>query len=220
MKAAGAGSAGFRLARAQFEPIRGPMPLHPLRVARQPPHASMELMTDTMSANESFFFDRFELRPLVRVLLAAGQPIALGARAFDVLLALLQRAGHTLSKHELLETVWPGTIVEESNVQKQICALRDVLGDGFIATIPRRGYRFITAVRGERAAAQPDSQQGSQHALARALADPHASVMLVVIEGRDRLQPGIAQLLSAVLAARPQTPVLLADRTQLAQLTA
>lgn len=183
-----------------------------------------------MSQNGSFFFDRFELRPFARALLAGNQPVPLGARAFDILLALLQRAGHTLSKRELLDSVWPDMVVEEANLQKQVCTLRGVLGDGIIATIPRRGYRLIAPVR---FVAQADTERvsggelntdvgadrGDQHALARALSDPQTSVMLIVIDGRSRLPPDLANLLSAVLSARPQTPVLLPNGSRLSHFT-
>jgi len=58
-------------------------------------------------------FDRFEVRPLQRQLLVEGQPATLGARAFDLLLALIERRGQLLTKNELLDAVWPGLVVEE-----------------------------------------------------------------------------------------------------------
>lgn len=71
-----------------------------------------------------------------------GQPLALGARAFDVLLALVERRERLVTKDELLELAWPGVVVEENNLQVQISALRKLLGPQSIATIPGRGYRF------------------------------------------------------------------------------
>ena len=58
-------------------------------------------------------FGRFELQPAQRRLLVDGQPVALGARAFDMLLALVARAGQLVTKHDLLSLVWPGLVVEE-----------------------------------------------------------------------------------------------------------
>lgn len=72
-----------------------------------------------------------------------GQPIALGARAFDLLITLVEQRHRVVSKSELMDQVWPGLVVEENNLQVQISALRRVLGAQAIATVPGRGYRFV-----------------------------------------------------------------------------
>ena len=90
----------------------------------------------------AYRFGSFELQPTQRRLLAGGKPVALGARAFDVLLILVARAGELVSKHELLDGAWQGLVVEENNLQVQIATLRKHLGADAIATIPGRGYRF------------------------------------------------------------------------------
>ncbi len=87
-------------------------------------------------------FGRFVLKPAQRQLLADGLPAKLGARAFDVLLALVEQRQRQLSKAELIERVWPDVVVEENNLEVQVWALRKVLGASAIATIPGRGYRF------------------------------------------------------------------------------
>ena len=87
-------------------------------------------------------FDRFELQPAAQRLLADGEPAPLGPRAFDLLVALVQRAGQLVTKAELLDLVWPGLVVEENNLQVQISALRRIVGADAIATVPGRGYRF------------------------------------------------------------------------------
>jgi TolB-like protein len=97
-------------------------------------------------------FGRFELDPTTRQLLADGQPVALGARQLDVLLALIERRERLVTKDELLELVWPGLVVEENNVQVQISALRKLLGPQAIATVPGRGYRFTAVVGADDAA--------------------------------------------------------------------
>jgi DNA-binding winged helix-turn-helix (wHTH) protein len=96
-------------------------------------------------ATTSYRFDRFELDSATRQLLADGQPVALGARALDILLTLIERRERLVTKDELLELVWPGLVVEENNLQVQISALRKVLGAQTIATISGRGYRFAAA---------------------------------------------------------------------------
>jgi DNA-binding winged helix-turn-helix (wHTH) protein len=98
---------------------------------------------------------RFELRPNERVLLADGAPVTLGARAFDLLVALATRPGTLITKDELLAAVWEGLVVEENNLQVQVSTLRKILGQSALATIPGRGYRFTLAVtRGDGAAAE------------------------------------------------------------------
>ena len=90
----------------------------------------------------TYRFGRFELRPATRQLLVDRQPAALGARAFDLLLALIERRDQLVTKDELLELVWPGLVVEENNLQVQVSALRKLLGQDAIATVAGHGYRF------------------------------------------------------------------------------
>jgi predicted ATPase/DNA-binding winged helix-turn-helix (wHTH) protein len=88
-------------------------------------------------------FGRFELRHLECRLLADGQPVALGGRAYELLLALLQRAGRVVPRNELIDAVWPGRVVEENNLSVQVKALRKVLGNELLLTVPGRGYRLV-----------------------------------------------------------------------------
>jgi predicted ATPase/DNA-binding winged helix-turn-helix (wHTH) protein len=106
-------------------------------------------------------FGRFELQPDERRLLDAGVPVALGPRAFDLLAALVEHAGHLLTKDQLLERVWPQVIVEEAALQMQISALRKVLGRDAIVTVTGRGYRFaLGATRiGAESSASPAAPQ-------------------------------------------------------------
>src|SRR5258706_1433362 len=91
-------------------------------------------------------FGRFELQANERRLLVDGEAVALGARAFDLLLALVERAGRLVGKHALMDLVWPGMVVQENNLAAQVSTLRKVLGNEVIATIPGRGYRFIARI--------------------------------------------------------------------------
>lgn len=90
---------------------------------------------------------RFELQPAQRRLMVEGVAATLGARAFDLLLALAARPGELCSKQALLDQVWPGLIVEEANLTVQVSSLRKVLGAEVIATIPGRGYRFVAELQ-------------------------------------------------------------------------
>ena len=91
----------------------------------------------------TYRFGRFELRPATRQLLVDEQPATLGTRAFDVLLALVERRDRLVTKNELFDLVWPGLVVEENNLQVQVSALRKLLGPDAIATVSGHGYRFM-----------------------------------------------------------------------------
>jgi predicted ATPase/DNA-binding winged helix-turn-helix (wHTH) protein len=77
-----------------------------------------------------------------RQVLVDGEPVRLGARAFDVLCALVERHDRVVPKPELMELVWPKLVVEDNNLQVQMVALRKLLGPQAITTVPGRGYRF------------------------------------------------------------------------------
>ena len=84
----------------------------------------MKPATDHPPLSGPLKFGSVELRPGERQLLIDGAPAKLGARAFDVLLALAGRRERVVSKEELLDLVWPDLVVEENNLQVHISALR------------------------------------------------------------------------------------------------
>ena len=92
-------------------------------------------------------FGPFSLDVRERVLRRNGELVPLTPKGFDLLLVLVQNSGRVLTKHAMMQLVWPDTLVEESNLARQVSTLRKVLGDGsgkkrYIETIPWRGYRF------------------------------------------------------------------------------
>ena len=91
-------------------------------------------------------FAGFELRPYDRMLVVAGRPAAVTPRAFDVLVALVERAGGLVTKAQLLDEAWPNLVVEENNLQVQISTLRKIVGHEAIQTVAGRGYRFTPPV--------------------------------------------------------------------------
>ena len=106
-------------------------------------------MSDTESPIYEFAQYRLDAGRLM--LWRVGEPIPLTPKVFDTLLLLVRRRGEILTKEELLQTIWPDTIVEENNLNQHISTLRRILGENrgenrFIATIPGRGYRFIPEV--------------------------------------------------------------------------
>src|SRR6185369_8798732 len=99
-----------------------------------------------MTLPSALRFGRFELQPLERRLLVDGAPAVLGARAFDLLLALVERPGQLVGKQAWMDLVWPGLVVQENNLAAQVSALRKVLGGDIVATIRGRGYRFSARI--------------------------------------------------------------------------
>lgn len=101
--------------------------------------------------SQTFAFGDFVVVPKERLLLRSGEPIALTAKAFDLLVVLVRSAGHLVTKDDLFEEVWPGTFVQETNLTVNISALRKALEDGrdgtrIIQTVPGSGYRFVAPV--------------------------------------------------------------------------
>jgi len=104
------------------------------------------------SADQSYAFGPFRLVPERQLLLRDGQPVRIGGRALDILTVLVEQAGETIEKRELIARVWPNVFVEESNLKVNMNALRRALGEGietpqYVATVVGRGYRFVAPVR-------------------------------------------------------------------------
>ena len=105
-------------------------------------------MDPVSEAPASVEFGRFRILPHRREVLADGQPIELGGRAFDILVALIEANGSVVSKDELISRVWPGRVVEEGNLRAQIRALRAASEEpNLIRTVAGRGYQFTGVVR-------------------------------------------------------------------------
>jgi Tol biopolymer transport system component/DNA-binding winged helix-turn-helix (wHTH) protein len=97
-------------------------------------------------------FGPFRLDVDERLLMRDGRMTPLPPKVFDTLLVLVENSGRVVSKDELMQSLWPDTFVEESNLTQNISQLRRALGDGaadaqYIETIPKRGYRFVAGVQ-------------------------------------------------------------------------
>lgn len=97
-------------------------------------------------------FGTFRLDVTEYLLLRAGERVPLSEKAFETLLVLVRNSGQLVSKEQLMQEVWPDTLVEGNNLDKSICALRHALGEKpaerkFIETVRRRGYRFVAEVK-------------------------------------------------------------------------
>ena len=95
-------------------------------------------------------FSRSDIQLSGRQLELDGRTVTLGARAFDVLSLLMKNRERVVTKRELLESAWPGVVVEENNLQVQISTLRKVLGHDSITTIPGQGYQFTAPLPAQR----------------------------------------------------------------------
>jgi len=101
--------------------------------------------------NRFYEFGSFRIDTRERLLFRNGELIPLPPKVYDTLLALVENSGHTIAKEELMKTVWPDSFVEDANLSVNISALRKALGGGspeeqHIETVPRRGYKFVSAV--------------------------------------------------------------------------
>lgn len=165
----------------------------------------MTLGVCAVAVPEEWRFGGFCLRPDQRLLLHGEQAVPLGARAFDLLLVLLQQRARAVPKDELIARVWPGRVVEEGNLKVQVAALRKALGAGAIATLPARGYRFVWPVQAPAggdadpgAASVPTHGQGRGQGQDDAAPPVRAEATLAMI-GRD---PELAALQQLMHSAR------------------
>lgn len=99
-----------------------------------------------MPSSDSHQFGPFRLDAAGRVLYRDGDRVALTPKAVDVLIALVAARNHPVTKDELLQTVWAGSVVEEGTLASHVSMLRKALGNGLIETLPKRGYRFVGPV--------------------------------------------------------------------------
>lgn len=134
---------------------------------------------------EAFTFGSFSLNPAEYRLTRNGQAITLSPRPFDLLVALVTRAGRLVTREELLREVWKDAKVEQSSLNAAMSVLRQALGEdaaSLIETVPGRGYRFIAPV-GTAAEAPPPAPAGapaSDTAVRVVIVDDHAIVRLGV----------------------------------------
>jgi DNA-binding winged helix-turn-helix (wHTH) protein len=108
-----------------------------------------------------------------RRVLRAGRPVSLAPKAFDLLVELVRRAGHLVTKRELLDAIWPEAFVEEGIVSVHVSALRKALaGLDCIQTVSKSGYRFVLTVTTDVASRpRPESTSDVYEQVGRARAD-------------------------------------------------
>jgi TolB-like protein/DNA-binding winged helix-turn-helix (wHTH) protein len=107
-------------------------------------------MSDT--AIRVYEFGPFSVDAQRRLLLHKGERVQLSAKAFEILLVLLEEKGRVVEKEELMRRVWPDAVVEENNLTVNMSALRKSLNESprdhrYLVTVPGRGYQFVAEVR-------------------------------------------------------------------------
>ena len=140
-------------------------------------------------------FGPFRLLAAQRLLLEGDRAVRLGGRAFDILTALVERAGEVVNRQDLIARAWPRTFVEEGNLKIQVGALRRALGDGqdgnrYIVTVVGRGYNFVAPihkVEPARASPFPTTAPAALHNL------PFATTRMI---GREERVTALAKQLS------------------------
>jgi predicted ATPase/DNA-binding winged helix-turn-helix (wHTH) protein len=122
------------------------------------------MTTASGQASDRLSFGPFDLVASERLLARDGAPVELGARALDILIALISRPNEVVSKKELIAWVWPDVTVEEGSLRFHMTSLRKALGDGkdgarYITTLAGRGYCFVAPVaRVARAGTAPTAE--------------------------------------------------------------
>jgi len=169
---------------------------------------------------DAISFGPFRLLAAQRLLLEGEKPVRIGSRAFDILAALVERAGEVVGKGELIARAWPETFVEEANLKIQVSALRRALGDGqggnrYVVTVPGRGYNFVAPVNLEeppQASLSPITAPPGMHnlplAITRMIGREEAVAALVSRLSRQRLVTivgpgGIGKTTVALAVAEP-----------------
>jgi predicted ATPase/DNA-binding winged helix-turn-helix (wHTH) protein len=155
----------------------------------------MALEDDVPVDEETFAFGSFRLIPAHRMLLDDGKPVRLGSRAFDILVTLVESAGDTILKDQLIARTWPNMVVDEGALRVHVAALRKALGDGragqkrYIANNPGRGYTFVASVTREHPHPAPATSGATTIA-------NNLPVPLTRIVGRDDIIAALAMQLA------------------------
>jgi len=108
-------------------------------------------MNHMLQTPSRFEFGPFQLDAAEHRLLRNGVEVSLPLKAFEILCVFVENAGRLLKKEDLIRLVWPDTVVEENNLNKNVSLLRKTLGEratgqSYIETVPRVGYRFVAPV--------------------------------------------------------------------------
>lgn len=162
-----------------------------------------------MTVDGELRFGRCVLQPARRRLVRDGRALSVGARAFDLLVVLVEQRHRLVGKAELLDRVWPDVVVEEANLAVQVSTLRKLIGSAAIATVPGRGYRFVAPVDADATPPgppEPGPSPGSAGQAPPTAPRPGSAPAFHVAEliGRDSDREALA----AALAAAPLVTIV------------
>ncbi len=189
-----------------------------------------------MDSNTSRYlaFEDFVIDTRRRTLMRDGVDLPISSRQFDLLLVLIRNEGRTLTHDELLDEVWAGTFVEQSNLKKGISGLRSVLGEtpsssAYIKTIPRKGYSFVSPVRAFDEEPQTVSVVATEIVVEEEIIDDGGAIsdrpgnrarqLLITALIAGLLLIGAAAALRIWRSARPEASGFVADRIRIARVT-
>jgi DNA-binding winged helix-turn-helix (wHTH) protein len=152
------------------------------------------MMEPATEVRDIISFGPFSLFVAERLLKKGNEPMPLGGRALDLLIALVERAGEVITHKELISTVWPDVTVEDANLRFQMGTLRKALGDGrdgarYVSNVAGRGYCFVAPIT--RSAAAPTAPVTGITARERVQLPPRLARMV----GRDDTVRSLAEQL-------------------------
>jgi DNA-binding winged helix-turn-helix (wHTH) protein/TolB-like protein len=160
----------------------------------------------------SYEFGPFVLDTVQHALLKQGKPVDITPKAYDTLLLLVQNCGRMLSKEELMQTLWPDSFVEESNLTQQVFMIRKVLGESasegrYIVTVPGRGYRFNADVK---TTEEEDHEPAPSHGTGQLVTYPgnqaHPNNQAGQEQATTRINAAPTERLEPVARPRPAAP--------------
>ncbi|MBR1230330.1 MULTISPECIES: winged helix-turn-helix domain-containing protein [unclassified Bradyrhizobium] len=132
-----------------------------------------------------FDFDKYALDTNLRELRRDGELVAMQPQVFDLLVHLLKRRDHVVSRNELIALVWGGRTVSDSTLDSRINAARNAIGDcgkeqRLIRTIPRKGLRFVGTVNEQVNGVHPPPEPAEAAAEPRPLPLPDRPAIAVL----------------------------------------
>src|SRR5262245_4386360 len=154
-----------------------------------------------MAQPQTLCFGPFVFEPHQARLRRGRRVLPLTRKACEVLQYLIENAGQLVTKEALFQAVWPDTAVSDAVLTNRIAELRQTLGDDvnrprFIATVHRRGYRFIAALR---TSAPVPSFASARDDRARTIVMPTPQPALPVVVGREAALAHLHDLYTAAL---------------------
>ena len=197
--------------------------LREISISSQQPQAATK---ESRRIDGLYEFGPFRLDVGERCLMQEGELILLAPKVFETLRVLVQSAGHLVNKDTLMQEIWTDTFVEEANLTQNVCTLRKLLNvcdemNGFIETVPGRGYRFTTAVREvseseARADLNKHAGPGAAETSRGQVASPYSSLAVLPLANEtddaslEYLSDGITECLISRLSRLPQLRVMAA----------